>query len=163
MEPIAAIALATNIIQLVDVARSITSIKKDLRRSAFGFAAETAEFQNLAKLVHANVDNLLIAENARDRPDNDLKEYIKVLHVHLDEFAVQLDGLRVKTANNVWQTGKIAYKVWRTRDRMNERISIIHQMSNHISNHLATSYLPEMHLKLDDLLLQNSDRVAIVR
>lgn len=39
---------------------------------------------------------------------------------------------------------------------MNERVRIIHQMSNHISNHLATRYISKMHVKLDDLHLQNT-------
>jgi hypothetical protein len=66
MEALAAIGLASNIIQLIEVTKGIALTVKDIRRSVSSFYAETNRFRSLAELVRKDIDTELHTKSAHE-------------------------------------------------------------------------------------------------
>ena len=94
MKAIAAVGFAANIIQLVGVAKSVTSTVQDIRRSTTGFSTETEHFRSLAELVCKDIDAVVSHQSPRNAPSNELLKYMDTLRRQVDDFTIESDGLR---------------------------------------------------------------------
>jgi predicted component of type VI protein secretion system len=127
MEAVAAVGLASNIFQVIDVTKNIATTIKDIRKSTSGFSTETNRFRSLAQLVRKDISSLLAS---RSNVDDDLQQCIGRLRSQLDKFIIELDSLRLVEPKSLYQSSKIATKIWWRRERITDYVTTIQQISN---------------------------------
>jgi hypothetical protein len=127
MEAVAAVGLASNIFQVIDVMKNIATTIKDIRKSTSGFSTETNRFRSLAQLVRKDISSLLAS---RSNVDDDLQQCIGTLRSQLDKFIIELDSLRLVEPKSLYQSSKIATKIWWRRERITDYVTTIQQISN---------------------------------
>jgi len=86
MEAVAAVGLASNILQLVQVTKSVAFIVKDIRKSTSGFSTETARFRSLAQLVRKDLNALQTGKGLND----EIRQCVDTLCGQLDQFDIDL-------------------------------------------------------------------------
>ncbi|KAH7087420.1 hypothetical protein FB567DRAFT_592098 [Paraphoma chrysanthemicola] len=155
MEPLAAVGLATNIIQLVQISKDITTTIKEIYKSSSGCSAETERFENLAKIVQKDLDVAFSKGPVLQLPSNEVTNYVETLRKEIDAFNDELRKLRSKRPSSVLQAGIVAVRTWWKRDHIENCARTINQMSNQIAAHIIMTLGPEMGGKLDQLISQS--------
>ncbi|KAF2795797.1 hypothetical protein K505DRAFT_359886 [Melanomma pulvis-pyrius CBS 109.77] len=92
MESLAALGLASNIIDLIGVFRSVTSTIKEIQKSASGSSKDFDQFRHFASLVRRDVD-LIIADAKNDR---EFQQYARSLRDRMNTYLAELDDCKVK-------------------------------------------------------------------
>jgi hypothetical protein len=100
MEALAAVGLASNIMQLVQVTINITATIREVRKSASGSSTETNKFRNLAELMRKDIDAFINPYPAQRAPHEDLQKFAKTMCSQLNEFEKELQKLQAKDLKN---------------------------------------------------------------
>jgi hypothetical protein len=101
MEAIAAVGLATSIIQLVQAAKTVISTIKEISNSTSGDSAETRKFRSLARAVETNLETAFGPKSASKYPNAEIKTCVETLRMEIEGFIGELDNFRSKRSNSV--------------------------------------------------------------
>lgn len=140
MDPISAVGFATNIIQLVAVARDVVLIAKDVRRSKDGLSRNVEKFRAQAHLVCKELDELI--EIPCYSPDyHAFFEYAKVMHLRIEEYLSKLDATRAKGSNNWSQALRAALRIWWKKDELEEGFKVIEEIGTQVATRIITIHV----------------------
>ena len=147
MDPITAVGFATSIVQLIGVAKSITSTVRQIRQSASGLPKEAEEFRNLAKNINISLA-IIIKPGADTKIDDVFRNYATDLQNHVKIYVEELDKLKVNSSDTGWRLWRAAIKAWWNSSQMEESTTLIHRMGSQVTMHIISVYLPAMDSKL---------------
>jgi hypothetical protein len=140
MEPLTAIGLVTNIFQLIDVATTLASTAKAIRKSSSGFSANVDNLRSLATDVGQALD-------AADIGEDRTKAFLQ----SLNQYMVEIEVLRVQHPQGLFQSCIGAVRTWYNKDKLEESRRAMGDMGASITMHLITTHIPAINTKLDDL------------
>jgi hypothetical protein len=153
MEAVAAVGLATNAIQLVEVTRNIVSTAREIGKSARGLSKEAEQFRQHAACV---------VETAGPYHPGKRRFKIQPHHSRLRGDFVEArqrvpDGIGypgdewIELPVQAMESGdKGAVK----KEQMEESMKSIQRMGDQITMHIITGHLPYIDTRLDDLHAQ---------
>ena len=155
LEGLAALGLASNIVQFVDFGCRLFSQSKELYRSSSGLSVEAVELDNIAQSLGRLSDNLIVKHldlfpirpssddvDIQFQPANEFEKYSGETDLTLiatdckkvaDELSEALNQLRVKNPEKKWQ----CFRVTLTRIWKPERIDNMSRRLERFSNQLT--------------------------
>ncbi|KAF2005525.1 hypothetical protein P154DRAFT_616320 [Amniculicola lignicola CBS 123094] len=90
MGAVAAVGLATNIIQLIDVVRSIGSATEEIYRSASGSTKEFEKFRSSTQALSGDFE-ILRTTLSREDKDEDFHNYAHQLQKNIGRFSAEIN------------------------------------------------------------------------
>jgi hypothetical protein len=156
MDPVTAVGLVSNIIQLVCVARNVVITFNELRKSTDGLSEEANRFLQSADTVLQGLDRVASCSNETEAKDS-FQEHALEMQVLINIYKSKLEELRVKDPKTSYRTFKAALKGWWRKEQLEASFKAIDQMSAQITTHIITIYVPSMSLKLGNIYQQNSE------
>lgn len=148
MEGVAAVGLASNIIQLVQVACSIGQIVKDLRKDSSNLSSEAKQLRTRAQRVREDVDTIF---SKKQITDTQFKSYAEDLQQRVNAYLTALDDTILKNYKKLFGPWITAYKIWRKKDELAELLRRVDEMGTQVTEHIIRQFLPHISFKLDDL------------
>ncbi|KAL1608135.1 hypothetical protein SLS60_003074 [Paraconiothyrium brasiliense] len=144
MDPITAVGLASNVIQLIGIARDIALTAKDLRRCRNGLSQEAERYCVKAKLIRESLITIITAPST-SLVDDAFRDFARNMHTCADDYISRLDSLRVKDSSK-WSTAwGAAVRFWWRREELEQSSAINEQVGTQIANYIITTQIPTMH------------------
>ena len=150
MEAVTAIGLATSIIQLIEIARNITSTAGEINRSVSGLSKEFQLFRNHAAFVCQDVD-LIIQAGDDSEYDSQFRDHASTFRKYVQDYLQDLDSLKIAKTKDRAQLLKAAMKIRLRGSHLEESMSLIQKVGDQITIHFVAEHLPTLSVKLDNL------------
>src|SRR5689334_137889 len=170
LEALAALGVASNVVQFVDFASRLTRATIDLRKSPEGTTDRIKELEALARNVkehaEANTSQSLsrtakadVAGFLQDLIALDMESWHDLNRQCLDladRLISLLQTLKLKEKSTLWQSiCRGASNIWRNGD-LEELVNRLDRISNHMFQHLQLKRQDRISCQLDHLMRENS-------
>lgn len=118
LESVAALSLASSIVQFLDFGGKLFSTTKELYTSTTGLLADNVELETIASSLSHLSEDLANTHSKNIRPsptDTDLANLAQDCKKIADELLAALDQLRLRGSGTKWQCFRVALKkIWRS-------------------------------------------------
>jgi hypothetical protein len=147
MDPVTAVGLASNIFQLIGVARGVALTTRDLYKSKNGLSKEIDRFRIQAELVHKHLDEL--TRGTSTKPDDvALREYAQAMCTRTTEYLATLDRVKIRDTSSWWNAFGAAVKSWWKKEQFAESFKAIEEAGTNITTHIVTTKIPAMQVDI---------------
>ncbi|KAK0638928.1 hypothetical protein B0T16DRAFT_422130 [Cercophora newfieldiana] len=155
MESLAALGLASNVVQFVDFTSKLISTAHTLYISATGTTAENTELELLAKHIRALADNACPSTTASPAGSDPLHDLAKQCRDVADEVLLLLDSFVVRGHRRTWKSIHAALRSARHAAQMDAILKRLDRISSQLRSHLIIRGQRDISSKLDVLEMEN--------
>ncbi|KAF2647148.1 hypothetical protein K491DRAFT_723676 [Lophiostoma macrostomum CBS 122681] len=132
MDPLSAVGLASNILQLVEMTWKVTSAAREIYKSSSGLSTELKPSRSEAIQVRSRLE----AFEEDNADDNELRKVVVPFRDQINNYVAQVDDLRNRQKSRFGDSFAAARTVFR-RDGLDKMRQAVRETGGAVASHLV--------------------------